>query len=160
MTGLIIFLLLINFIMRKGFTLVELLVVIAIIGVLAAAVLVSLAGTRPAARNARRNTDLQTVAKAINFYSNTSNNEDQVPVTGSADADAGSDGLRPLPVSGGAPGSGAEDVGWTANYTALATAKDADGADFVPKYLQNMPNDPRHTGSADYGYQAYDKNMT
>ena len=139
--------------MKKGFTLVELLVVIAIIGVLAAAVLVSLSGTRPAARNARRSSDLQTVAKAINFYSSTAENEDRVPVTGAAAADA-----SPLLTRA----SATEGAAWMSNYTGIAATTDVvtTANKFIPKYLQAMPADPSKTGTTDgYGYQAYDASM-
>lgn len=56
--------------MRKGFTLIELLIVIAIIGILAAALLVSLGGARKAGRDARRITDLRQVQAALELYFN------------------------------------------------------------------------------------------
>lgn len=148
--------------MKKGFTLVELLVVIAIIGVLAAAVLVSLSGTRPAARNARRSSDLQTVAKAINFYSSTTANEDRVPTTYDNNVQiatmTAADGvaIRTREVTEGAA--------WMANFTAISSTSDFHASvvqpKFVPKYLQAMPADPSKTGTGDgYGYQAYDAAM-
>jgi len=56
--------------MKRGFTLIELLIVIAIIGILAAALLVSLGGARAAARDARRISDLRNVQAALELYFN------------------------------------------------------------------------------------------
>lgn len=53
---------------RKGFTLIELLVVIAIIGILAAVVLVSLNSARARGRDARRISDMQSIALAMELY--------------------------------------------------------------------------------------------
>ncbi len=51
-----------------GFTLIELLVVIAIIGILASIVLTSLAGARGKGRDAKRQSDMQEIAKALELY--------------------------------------------------------------------------------------------
>lgn len=66
--------------MKKGFTLVELLVVIAIIGVLAAAVLVSVSGARPKSNDAAVVKNLAEVQKIITQCAN----GDEIPniVTG------------------------------------------------------------------------------
>lgn len=129
--------------MKKGFTLVELLVVIAIIGVLAAAVLVSLAGTRPKARDARRRADLQNVSKAIQLY---------------ADDNTGTEEGVPFPASGN--NTVGDMTSANANY---GTA----GAVLVSKYLQSLPIDPSSiNGGAPptpiygYGYVAVDANGT
>jgi len=53
---------------RKGFTLIELLVVIAIIGVLSGMVLVSMTDVRAKARDARRNSDITQIRKALEMY--------------------------------------------------------------------------------------------
>lgn len=52
----------------RGFTLIELLLVITIIGLLAAIVLAGLADSRSKARDAKRITDLRTIASALEFY--------------------------------------------------------------------------------------------
>lgn len=51
-----------------GFTLIELLVVIAIIAILAAVVLVALGNARQSARNAKRQSDLNSVMSAVEMY--------------------------------------------------------------------------------------------
>ena len=53
---------------QKSFTLIELLVVIAIIGILAAIAIPSLSNARAKARDARRVTDLDQLAKAMELY--------------------------------------------------------------------------------------------
>lgn len=53
---------------NKGFTLIELLVVIAIIGLLASVVLVSLNKARAKARDARRQSDLDSIKVALELY--------------------------------------------------------------------------------------------
>jgi len=53
---------------RRGFTLVELLVVIAIIGILATMVVISVNSVRQQARDAKRISDLNTVASALQAY--------------------------------------------------------------------------------------------
>ena len=55
---------------KRGFTLIELLVVVAIIGILAAALLVSLGTARRASRDARRIGDLRNVQSALELYFN------------------------------------------------------------------------------------------
>ncbi|OGJ48255.1 hypothetical protein A2344_01580 [Candidatus Peregrinibacteria bacterium RIFOXYB12_FULL_41_12] len=53
---------------RKGFTLIELLIVVTIIGILAVALVPRIIGGSAAARDARRQTDLQTVATGLEYY--------------------------------------------------------------------------------------------
>lgn len=53
---------------NQGFTLIELLVVIAVIGLLSSLVLVSLAGARAKARDARRKNDLDQIRTALVLY--------------------------------------------------------------------------------------------
>ena len=53
---------------KAGFTLMEILLVITIIGLLAAIILTGLSTARSKARDAKRLTDLQTIASALEFY--------------------------------------------------------------------------------------------
>jgi len=53
---------------RRGFTLIELLVVIAIIGMLASVVVINVSSVRMKGRDAKRVSDLSTVASALQSY--------------------------------------------------------------------------------------------
>ena len=53
---------------ERGFSLIELLTVMAIIAILAAVSIFALAGSREAARDARRKGDLQSIASALELY--------------------------------------------------------------------------------------------
>lgn len=64
---------------KKGFTLIELLVVIAIIGMLAATVLTSLGTARAKGRDARRISDMQSIALALELYADS--NKGNYPAT-------------------------------------------------------------------------------
>lgn len=130
---------------KKAFTIIELIIVVFIIGVLAASVIVSLSGVKPAARNARRNADLQAVAQFINLYSNAGANEDKVP-TAEVNAEAG--------VINYTRNSGENN--WDDNYDGLADS-------LVPTYTNILPTDPKYKAAGDnnrYGYQSYDQDMS
>jgi len=53
---------------RKGFTLIELLIVVTIIGILAVALVPRIVGGSASARDARRQTDLQSIATGLEYY--------------------------------------------------------------------------------------------
>ncbi len=57
-----------DFTRGKGFTLIELLLVVAIIGLLASIVLVTINGARSKARDAKRVSDMQSLAQALEMY--------------------------------------------------------------------------------------------
>ncbi len=71
---------------RNGFTLMELLIVVAIIGVLAAVIIFSLKDAKSKGLDARRLTDMRSLAEAVNLYQNNHNNDfppaDPVDATG------------------------------------------------------------------------------
>jgi len=54
--------------MKKAFTLIELMVVVVIIGILAGIVMINLESAQSKARDARRKSDLNTIAKAVQIY--------------------------------------------------------------------------------------------
>lgn len=73
----------------SGFTLIELLVVISIIGLLASVVLVSLNGARAKSRDAKRISDMNQMAKAMELYFNDYNTYPTVGTTGKGFTTAG-----------------------------------------------------------------------
>ncbi len=110
----------------RGFTLIELLVVIAIIGLLSSIVLASLNTARVRARDARRAGDMRSVVNALALYA--LDNNGAVPLT---------------PIAGTLCAGAASCLGEIAS--ALS-----------PKYIPDMPADPRYGGSPgnanDYRY--------
>jgi len=103
---------------KAGFTLIELLVVIAIIGTLSGMVLVAMTDTRAKARDARRNSDITQIRKALELYYAEKGN---YPLSGGA-----------LSPNGGWTNS--NDSSWNTFATAL-----------VP--YMNLPKDPINTAS-------------
>ena len=57
----------------RGFTIIELLVVVAIIGILAAAIMITITDSRQKARDARRKTELKSIENAIELYASYNN---------------------------------------------------------------------------------------
>ncbi|PIR89576.1 MAG: hypothetical protein COU07_01620 [Candidatus Harrisonbacteria bacterium CG10_big_fil_rev_8_21_14_0_10_40_38] len=112
---------------RKGFTLIELLIVIAIIGILAAALLVSLGGARQAGRDARRIGDVRQVQSALELYFNKCGHYPG----GAACIDAGNP----------TPGAYTDPNDWTVLTSAITGASVG---------VSNLPKDPNST---DRNYQ-------
>jgi len=107
----------------QGFTLIELLVVIAIIGILAAIIIVALGSTRPRARDARRQRDVETVQTSLTAWVNANS------VT--------------FPTTVAACGGGASIDVSTANDAWRTNACWAPaGATPLSTYLTSSPNDP------------------
>lgn len=113
---------------KAGFTLIELLMVIAIVGLLAAIVLAGLSSARTKARDAKRISDLQSLATALQFYNNDT-------------------GHYPIATD---PVTECEHTGnWIPDGTNFAWSN---------KYLPNMPRDPSEkcngTNQMAYSYQS------
>lgn len=72
---------------KKGFTLIELLIVVTIIGILAVALVPRIVGGSAAARDSRRQTDLQTLSTGLSYY--LSENGDFEDVGGAGATSAG-----------------------------------------------------------------------
>jgi len=111
--------------LKRGFTLIELLVVMAIIGILAAALLVSLGGARKTARDTTRISDLRNVQASLELFFN---------LCGHYPGNSSCTGSGNLP-----PGAGS---GW-ANLTAEVTNALS---------ITNFPKDPTNSGIYIYEY--------
>ncbi len=107
---------------QKGFTLIELLVVIAIIGLLASVVLVALNGARQKARDAKRVSDINQMAKAFELFFNQANS---------------------YPTGTGAAGSGYTAAGGARLGSIQMRAITSAGTfDFTPTYVTDTPDAP------------------
>lgn len=118
----------------KGFTLIELLVVIAIIGLLASTVFTSLGSARAKARDARRMSDMNEIAKALDLYY-AQNGSYPVVATWSSYGNS---------VNGGACGVGGGTSGAGGYIPNLA-----------PTYLAQLPVDPSGNTAGCSGYLYY-----
>lgn len=100
---------------KQGFTLIELLVVIAVIGMLSSIVVVSLGPVRAKGRDARRQTDIQSIQTAMEAMAADSTTGNY-PLTGTAGTTAPS--LSPyllkVPTD---PGTGTAEYEWVKNDT-------------------------------------------
>lgn len=121
----------------KGFSLIELLVVIALIGVLSTIALMSFAGTRTKARDAKRKADLHQVQTALGVYYD-------------------SHGTYPLSTSvwdAGAVDYGAASTTGATDYNALAPLI-ADNIAILPMDPLNTTNNPAVNDTYLYRYVA------
>lgn len=105
---------------QKGFTLIELLVVISIIGVLSTIAMTSLNSARAKARDAKRQSEIDQIRKALELYYADNN---QYPVSGGA-------------ISPNNEWSSSNDSSWNSLRTQLAP------------YLTQLPKDPVNSPSS------------
>lgn len=116
----------------KGFTLVELLIVIVVIAILAAISVVAYNGIQERARDAQRNQDIKTIAKALEMYYL---DQGRYPTSNC--------GLScPTPKKIGNSWATTSDGSWAILEEAL-----------VPEYISNLPNDPRASTTTNAGLE-------
>ena len=121
---------------RRGFTLIELLVVIAIIGILSATVLVSLNTARGKARDARRQSDLKSIATALELYYF---DNGRYPAEAACDSSRGTKSQDCTGLTGD-------------NWSPTSYI----WAGLVPKYIPQLPIDPLNNESHYYRYEPHD----
>lgn len=128
---------------KSGFTIVELLIVIVVLAILAAISIVAYNGVQERARNAQREQDIKTIAKALEMYYL---DEGAYPSTSCTPTPAWRECPSPKKIN-----------------TAWATTSDGSWSILehmlVPKYLSSLPKDPSWsvTGSPGiYGGYNYD----
>jgi general secretion pathway protein G len=120
---------------KNGFTLIELLVVISIIGVLSGVVLVAMAGFREKARDARRQSDITQIIKALELY-------------------YAENGQYP---SSGGTGSVWPNTGWSNSRDAVWDSPTlTNSLGYQLKQYLSLPKDPLNSGASwAYSYSYY-----
>jgi len=111
---------------NTGFTIVELLIVIVVIGILAAITIVAYSGIQQRARDSQRDSDIATVAKALELY-------------------YVDNGQFPVIAPNGSTATGMGNywaVTTDGSWSALASA-------LVPKYISKLPEEPIVQTNAD-----------
>lgn len=128
----------------RAFTIIELLVVVTIIGILAAAVTVSVLSFRGRSRDSRRAADFSTVEKTLAaYYSDHFSYPDEYI----CDSSYGSDDDNIFPPTPGCPPVGTGTSNPLGEWDKSSTFYQS----LVPKYITTLPVDP--TNDASYYYQ-------
>ncbi|TSC93437.1 MAG: putative General secretion pathway protein GspG [Candidatus Berkelbacteria bacterium Licking1014_7] len=109
-----------------GFTLIELVVVVAIIGILSSIAVISFKGQTAKARDAKRKADLATLQQALEGYYEVNG---KYPTCDNVIEAWLYEGVSPNPPND-------SNLAWNSIYRAL-----------VPKYIGNIPLDPKYNGS-------------